>query len=127
MYFQYSELTFCECQPGQTLCQDVRVTEYFEESAVCMYIVHAFSISLKYIDLEKRHYFNIKVFVYKVILSVDRQNTENNPVISVISFNCFRVTVYCEIALLLIGNCPEDRILSNALTHVTVDTGLYRI
>ena len=122
MYFQYSELTFCECQPGQTLCHEVKGTEYVEESAVCIYIVRAFSISLKYIDLEKRHYFNIKAFVYKDILSVDRQYAENNPVIRVISFNCFRVTVYCEIALLLIGNCPEDRILSNALMHVTVDT-----
>ena len=29
-------------QPGQTLCQDVRGTEYGEESTVCIYIVCAF-------------------------------------------------------------------------------------
>ena len=34
------------------------------------------------------------------------------------------VAVYCVIALLLIGNCHEDRILFNALMHGTVNTGL---
>jgi len=38
-----------------------------------------------------------------------------------------RVAVYCVIALLLTGNCPEDRMLFNALMHGTVNTGLYRI
>ena len=33
----------------------------------------------------------------------------------------------CVIALLLIGNCSEGRILFNALMHGTVNTGLYRI
>ena len=41
----------------QTLCQDVTRTEYGEESIVCIFIVRAFSISLKYIDLNKKHYF----------------------------------------------------------------------
>ena len=44
-----------------------------------------------------------------------------------ISCDCVTVAVYCVIALLLIGNCPEDRILFNALMHGTVNTGLYRI
>jgi len=71
-------------EPAQTLCQDVRGTEYGEESAVCVYIVHAFSISIKYIHLDKKHYCNIKAFVYKDILSVDRQYAENNLRIRVI-------------------------------------------
>jgi hypothetical protein len=45
----------------------------------------------------------------------------------VLSCNCVTVVVYCVIALLLIGNCTEDRILFNALMHGTVNTGLYRI
>ena len=49
-------------QPGQTLCQDVRGTEYGEESAVCMYIIRAFSFSLKYIDLDQKHYLSTKIF-----------------------------------------------------------------
>jgi len=114
-------------QPGQTLCQDVRGTEYVEEGTVCIYTICAFSFSLKYIDLDKKHYFNIKAFVYKDILSLDRQYAENNLVIRVLSCNCVRVAVFCVIALLLIGNCPEDGILSNALMHGTVNTGLYRI
>ena len=114
-------------QPGQTLCQDVRGTEYGEESAVCMYIIRAFSFSLKYIDLDQKHYFNIQPFVYKDILSLDRQYAENNPGIRVLSCNCVTVAVYCVIALLLIRNCPEDRILINAIMHGTVNTGLYRI
>jgi len=44
----------------------------------------------------------------------------------VISCNCVRVAVYCVIALLLVANCPEDRILLNAVMHVTVNTSLYR-
>jgi hypothetical protein len=109
------------------LCKNVRGTEYTEEGSVCIYTVRAFSVSLKYIDLDKKHYFNIKAFVYKDILSLDRQYAENNPVIIVRSCNCVRVAVYCVIALLLIGNCPEDRILSNAQTHGTVNTNIYRI
>ena len=79
-------------QPGQTLCQDVRCTEY-GESAVCIYTVRAFSFSLKYIDLDKKYYLNIQGFVYKDILSVDRQNAQNNPGIRVLSCNCVRVAV----------------------------------
>ena len=85
MYFQYSELTFCESvQPGQTLCQDVTCTEYGEGSAVCIYIVCASLFSLNYIDLGKKNYFNIQAFVYKDILSLDRQYAENNLGIRVI-------------------------------------------
>jgi hypothetical protein len=108
------------------LCQDVRGTEYGEESAVCKYIVCAFSFSLKYIDLDKKHYFNFQGFVYNDILCVKRQYAENNPGIRVISCNCVIAAVYCVVALLLFGNCPEDRILFNAEMHVTVNTGLYR-
>ena len=71
-------------QPGQTLCQDVRGTEYGEESTVCIYTVCAFLFSLNYIDLDKKHYFNLHAFVYKDILSLDRQYTENKPGIRVI-------------------------------------------
>jgi ABC-type Mn2+/Zn2+ transport system permease subunit len=95
-------------QLGQTLCQDVRDSEYGEEITMCIYIISAFSFSLKYIDLDKKHYFDIQAFVYKDILSLDRQYA---PAIIVLSCNCVRVAVYCVIALLLIGNCPEDRIL----------------
>jgi len=80
-------------QLGETLCQDVRCTEYGEESAVCIYIVRAFSFSLKYIDLDKKYYLNIQGFVYKDILSVDRQYAQNNPGIRVLSCNCVRVAV----------------------------------
>ena len=84
-----------------------------------------FLISIKKnIDLNKKYYFNIKAFVYKDILSLDGQYAENNPAISVISCNCVGVAVYCVIALLLFGNCPEDRILFSALVHVTVNRGL---
>ena len=38
----------------------------------------------KYVDFDKKHYFNIKAFVYKDILSVDRQYAENNLRIRVI-------------------------------------------
>ena len=73
-------MTFCESlQLGETLCQDIRGTEYGEESAVCIYIVRAFSVSLKCIDSDKKHYFNLQGFVYNDILSVDRQYAENNP------------------------------------------------
>jgi len=128
VHFLYFELTFCESvQPCRTLCQDVRGIEHGEESAVCVYIVCAFLFSLKYINLDKKHYFNIRAFVYKVILSLDRQYAENNQGIRVPSCNCIAVAVYCVIGLLLIGNCPEDRILFYALMHGTVNTGLYRI
>jgi hypothetical protein len=63
-------------QPGQKLCRDVRGTEYGEESAVCIYVMCVFSFSLKYIDLDKKHYFTIQVYVYKDILSLDRQFAE---------------------------------------------------
>jgi hypothetical protein len=84
---------------------------------VCIYTVRAISFSLKCIDLDKKYYFNIQAFVYKDILSLDRQCAEDNLVIREISCNCARVAVYCVNALLLIGNCPKDRILSNALMH----------
>ena len=72
MYFQYSELTFCESvKPGWILYQDVRGTQYGVESAVCIYIIRAFSLSLKYIDLDDKQYFNLKAFVYKDVLSLD--------------------------------------------------------
>jgi len=45
----------------------------------------------------------------------------------VIICNCVTVAVYCVIALLLIGNCHEDRILFNAIMHGTVNTGHYQI
>jgi hypothetical protein len=113
--FQYSELTFCEsAQTGQTSCHDVRRTEYGEESAVCIYIRCAFLFSLKYIDLDVKHYFTVQAFVYKDILSLDRQYAEIYLGIIVLNCNCVTVAVYCVIALLLIGNCTEDRILFNA-------------
>jgi len=92
-----------------------------------MYIICAFSFSLKYIDLDKKFYFNMQSFVYKDILSLDRRYAENNLGNGVLSCNCVTVAVYYVIALLLIRNCPEDRILFNALMHGTVNTGLYRI
>jgi len=76
--------------------------------------------------LDKKHYFKLQGFVYNDILSVDGQYAENNPWIRVISFKCVRVAVYCKIALLLFGNCPEDRILFNAVMHGTVNIGLIR-
>jgi hypothetical protein len=91
---------------------------------VCIYTACASSFSLKYIDLDKKNYFNIQAFFYKVILSVGRQYEENNPGIRVISCNCVRVAVYCVIALLLVGNCPEDGILCNALMHGTFKKSL---
>jgi hypothetical protein len=106
------------------LCQDARGTEYGEESAVCVYIECAFLFSLKYINLDKKHYINIGAFVYKDVFSLDGHYTENNPGIRMLSCNCVTVAVYCVIALLLIGNCPEDRILFNALMHDSVNTGL---
>jgi hypothetical protein len=38
----------------------VRGTEYAEENTIYIYIVCVFSFSLKYIDLHKKHYFNIQ-------------------------------------------------------------------
>jgi hypothetical protein len=58
--------------------KDVRGTEYSEESTIYIYIVCALSFSLKYINLYKKHYFNKQEFVYKVILSLDRQYADNN-------------------------------------------------
>jgi hypothetical protein len=69
----------------------VRGTEYAEENTIYIYIVCVFSFSLKYIDLDKKHYFNIQAFVYNDILSLHRQNAENNPGIRVESCNCVRV------------------------------------
>ena len=77
--------------------------------------------------MDKKHYFKIQAFVYKDILSLDRQYAENNPGIRVVSCNCVTVALYSVIALLLIGNCREDRILFNALMHGIVNTGLYGI
>lgn len=127
MYFQYSELTFCEsAQPVRTLCQDVRVLKTVRK-VLCAYVLYVLSDFQKYIDLDKKHYFNIQAFVCKDILNLARQYAGNNLGIRVLSCNCVRVAVYCVIALLLIGNCPEDRILFNALMHGTFNTGLYRI
>jgi len=56
-------------------------------------IVDDFLCSLKYIDLDKKHYFNLQAFIYKDILSLDRQYAENNPGIKMISCNCVRVAV----------------------------------
>jgi len=58
-----------------------------------VYIIHALPCSLKYIDLDTKHYFNIQPFVYRDILSLDRQYAENSPGIRVISRNCIRVPV----------------------------------
>ena len=63
-------------QPGQKLCRDVRGTEYGEESAVCVYVIRAFLFSLKYIDLNMKNNINIQAFVYRNILSLDRQYAE---------------------------------------------------
>jgi hypothetical protein len=73
------ELTFCESlQAGETLCHYVMGTEYSQESAVCIYILRAFLISLKYIDLDKKYYFNLHEFIYEDTLSLERQYAENN-------------------------------------------------
>ena len=90
-----------------------------------IYIRRAFLFTSKYIDLDMKHYVNIQAFVYKNILSLDREYAENNPGIRVLNCNCVTVAVYCVIALLPIGYCREDRILFNALMHGTVNTGLY--
>jgi len=57
------------------------------------YIIHALPCSLKYIALDKKHYFKVQPFVYRDILSLARQYAENNPGIRVISCNCVRVAV----------------------------------
>ena len=54
--------------------------------------------------------------MYKDILRLDRHYAENNPVVRVLSCKYVRVAVYCVIALLLIGNCAEDRILCMLLS-----------
>ena len=56
-----------------------------------IYIVCAFWFSLKYIDLDNKHYFKVQPFVYRDILSLDRQYAENNLGIRVISCNCVTV------------------------------------
>ena len=94
---------------------------------MCIYIRRDFLFVLKYIDLDMKHYINVQAFDYKNILSLDSQYAENSPGIRVLNCNCVIVAVYCVIALLLIGNCTEDRILFNALMHGTVNTGLYGI
>jgi len=58
-----------------------------------IYIVCAFWFSLKYIDLDKKHYFKVHPFVCRDILRLDRQYAENNPGIRVISCNCVTVAV----------------------------------
>jgi hypothetical protein len=74
-------------------CQGIRGIEYAEKSTMYIYIICAFSFSLKYIVLDTKHYFNIQAFVYKDILSLDRQNAENNPGIRVVICNCYGVAV----------------------------------
>jgi len=58
-----------------------------------VYILHALPYSLKYIDLDKKHYFKVHPFVYRDILSLARQYAENNPGIRVISCNSVTVAV----------------------------------
>ena len=58
-----------------------------------VYIIHALPYSLKYIALDKKHYFKVQPFVYRDIFSLDRHYAENNPGIRVISCNCVRVAV----------------------------------
>jgi len=45
---------------------------------VCLYIVCAFSLSLKCIDLVKKQYLKLQAFFYKDILGLDREYAENN-------------------------------------------------
>ena len=45
---------------------------------MCVYTVCAFPYSLKYIDLEKKYYFNLHEFIYEDTLSLERQYAENN-------------------------------------------------
>jgi len=56
-----------------------------------VYIIHALPCSLKYIALDKKHYFKVQPFVYRNILSLAREYAENNAGIRVIS--CYFVTV----------------------------------
>jgi len=56
-------------------------------------IIHALPYSLKYIALDKKHYFKVQPFVYRDILSLARQYAENNPEVSLISCNCVTVAV----------------------------------
>jgi len=58
-----------------------------------VYNIHALPYSLKYIDLDNKHYFKVHPFVYRDILSLARQYAENNPGIRVISCNCVTVAV----------------------------------
>jgi len=58
-----------------------------------VYDIHALPYSLKYIDLDNKHYFKVHPFVYRDILSLARQYAENSPGIRVISCNCVTVTV----------------------------------
>jgi hypothetical protein len=58
-----------------------------------VYIIHALPYLLKYISLDKKHYFNVQPFVCWDILSLDRQYAENNLGIRVISCNCVTVAV----------------------------------
>jgi len=77
--------------------------------------------------MDKKYYFSLRAFACKDILNLDRQYEENNPGIRVLRCNCVTVEGYRVIALLVIGNCREDRILFNALMHGTVNTSLCRI
>jgi len=58
-----------------------------------VYIIHALPYSLKYIALDKKHYFKVQPFVYRDILSLARQYAENNPEVRVISCNCVTVAL----------------------------------
>jgi hypothetical protein len=66
--------------------------------------------------LDKNHFFKLQAYVYTDVLILERQDAKHNLGV-IVAFPCI-------IALLLIGNCPEDRILFNELMHVTVNTGL---
>jgi len=58
-----------------------------------VYIIHALPYSLKYIALDKKHYFKVQPFAYREILSLARQYAENNPEVRVISCNSVTVAV----------------------------------
>ena len=58
-----------------------------------VFIINALPYSLQYIALDKKHYFKVRPFVYRVILRLDRHYTENNPGIRVISCNSVTVAV----------------------------------
>jgi hypothetical protein len=43
-----------------------------------LHMILAVSFSLKYIDLDKKHYLRLHTFVYRDVLSLDRQYAEND-------------------------------------------------